>query len=213
MVDRLKIIYFLEDRAQEQFMVALVERIASEVSIPSEALSSDVMSSRGGSMVVEEFGNFARDRRKAGAAGAAMIVVAVDGDCQGHAKKTAQLLKKVKPTDPFRDILVFAIPDPHIERWYLIDQVALKKAAGLEHGIAPPPYKCKRQKGYYKRLLREMLRDQNIPSYDGSEFGPEIARNISDLHATCRADPSFAGFVEDVERVLRQAYRTTSPGQ
>lgn len=209
MVDRLKVIYFLEDRAQEQFMLALVNRIASEVSIPSQLLSSTVMSSRGGSMVLNEFGQFTRDRRKAGVAGAAMIVVAVDGDCQGHAEKASQLLKKVKHTDPFRDILAFAIPDPHIERWYLVDQVALKKAAGLKQGIAPPPYKC--QRAYYKKLLRDALREQDISSYDGSEFGAEIARNISDLHAAGKQDPSFAKFVEEVKRVLRRAYGGAVP--
>lgn len=210
-MDRLKIIYFLEDRAQEQFMLALVERIASEVSIPSRVLSPNVISGRGGSTVVKEFGKFVRDRRKAGVAGAAMIVVAVDGDCQGHAKKAAQLLKKLEPTDPFRDIVAFAIPDPHIERWYLIDQAALSRAAGLTHGIAPPAYKCRR--GHYKKLLREALRNQNVPSYDGSEFGAEIARNISDLYEAGKQDPSFRKFVDDVKEILRRARSTLPPSE
>ena len=117
-MDRINILYFVEDVAQEQLIVALVERIASDLSIPAQALSHHVRSARGGSLrVIGEFGEFVRDRRKAGIAGTEMIVVAVDGDCKGSLQMTKQLLKKVRDTDPFRDMLVFAIPDPHIERW------------------------------------------------------------------------------------------------
>ncbi len=204
-MDRINILYFVEDVAQEQFIVALVQRIASDLSIPVEALSHDVRSARGGVLkVTGEFGQFIRDHRKTGIGGAEMILVAVDGDCQGREERARQLKKKVKAGDPFREILVFAIPDPHIERWYLLDQRALKAGTGMERGIEPPEYKCK--KDYYKEILRNALRDQGIDSLlGGSEFGGEIARNISDLYQAAKQDPSFAKFVEDVKRILQRS--------
>lgn len=207
-MDRINILYFLEDLAQEQFIVALVERIASDLSVPARALSHHVRSARGGSLrVIGEFGEFVRDRRKAGIAGAEMIVVAVDGDCKGSLEMAKQLMKKVKDTDPFRDTLAFAIPDPHVERWYLLDQEALKKGSGLQRGIEPPPYKSK--KDYYKTILRNALDGQGIlSSLGGSEFGVEIAHNISHLYELGKQDPSFAKFVEDVKRILQRSIST-----
>lgn len=141
-MDKIRVLYFLEDRAQERFLVSLVERIALGISIPREAIAPDVRSSRGGSRVMGEFEAFARDLRAAGMCGADIIVVGVDGDCDGPEKKARQLKEYVQDTDPFRDVLIYAIPDPHIERWYLLDQEALKRGTGLRQGISPPAYKC-----------------------------------------------------------------------
>ncbi|MDP2898562.1 MAG: hypothetical protein Q8Q12_18650 [bacterium] len=215
-MDRLRVVYFLEDRAQEEFIVALVERIASDLSMPQQVLSpAEVISARGGCIrVVEEFNNFVRDLRKAKLRGPDVIVVAVDADCVGFEERAKQLIKKVRDDDPFRDAIACAIPDPHVERWYLLDPEALKRAVGLKKGIEPPAYKC--EKDYYKNILRTALRDQRITSLlGGPEFGREIAGNISDLYSAGRHDPSFAKFVGEVKRVLRRAAhvaRAAEPG-
>jgi hypothetical protein len=209
-VGRLGILYFLEDRAQERFLVSLVERVALDISIPREAITSDVRSSRGGSRVIGEFETFVRDLRGTGMRGADIIVVAIDGDCDRPEQRAKQLKGCVQDTDPFGDVIVYAIPDPHIERWYLLDQEALKKGTGLTRGISPPAHKCER--GYYKRILRDALREQGVDSLvGGSEFAPEIARNISDLYAAGKQDDSFAKFVASAKAALRRAYRTASP--
>ena len=207
-MDSLNVLYFVEDRAQEQFLTALVERIALDLSIPRQSFAHDVRSARRGSGVVTEFRDFARHLRKMGNLEADMIVVAVDANCRGYAKKEKELAGCLQRSDLFRDSLVFAIPDPHIERWYVLDQGALIAAVGLARGIAPPPYKCKRD--YYKSILRDALWQQGVNSLlGGSEFGADIAHNMSDLYTAGTRDQSFARFVDDVKKVLRQAYHTT----
>lgn len=207
---KLRVLYFVEDRAQEGFIVALVERIASELSMPKSLLSPEVKSGSGrGSRVISEFVNFIGDIAEIEVAGADMIVVAIDANCKGYMKKAELLTKNVEDTR-FRDILVFAIPDPHIERWYLLDQEALKKGTGLKRGIQPPAYKC--EKNYYKTILRNALQEEGIDSLvGGSEFGPEIARNLSDLYAVGKQDPSFAKFVEDATKTFQRFVRLPSP--
>jgi hypothetical protein len=210
-VDRLNVLYFLEDRAQEQFLTALVERIALDLSIPGQSFAHDVRSARRGSGVLTEFRDFAQHLRKMGSLEADMIVVAVDGNCSDYGAKAKQLTKCVRKTDLFADLLVLAIPDPHIERWYLLDQGALIAAVGLSRGIAPPARKCKRD--YYKSILRDALREQGVNSLlGGSEFGADIARKILDLYAAGRQDRSFERFVGDMKAILRRA-RPSPSGQ
>ncbi len=47
-MDEIKILYFLEDRAQEGFIKEFVKRIAHEESVPADCLNHAVRSSRGG---------------------------------------------------------------------------------------------------------------------------------------------------------------------
>ena len=51
--------------------------------------------------------------------------------------------------------VIYAIPDPHIERWLLLDSAAFKKV--LDKGCSAPTQKCER--GLYKRLLLQAVRN------------------------------------------------------
>jgi len=58
LVDKIRIQYFLEDRAQEGFIKSLVERIVEEESIPTGNLIHGIRSAHGGLMITNEFKKF-----------------------------------------------------------------------------------------------------------------------------------------------------------
>ncbi len=54
--------------------------------------------------------------------------------------------------------MVLAVPDPHIERWLLLDGVAFKAVFG--RGCDAPDMKCSRDK--YKRNLIKSIRNTGV---------------------------------------------------
>jgi len=209
-VAKVRVVYFLEDRAQEGFLRALVERVAREEGLPVHALVHDVRSARHGSKAIGEFRRFLVDLRRDRESLPDLLVVAVDGNCKGYGERATQLRRMLQPTDPFGDRVVFAIPDPHIERWYLMDQRALKEATGLERAPEMPPYKCKRSA--YKQVLRDALSRPPVHSLlGGVEFAEEIVERMRDLESLRAADASFARLIADLRSALRSLRRAPSP--
>lgn len=197
------IAYFLEDRAQESFIRALVEKVATLESVTSLGLKHYLLSSTGGSRAIMDFRNFANEARKGKLPGdilrAELIVVAIDGNCKGVSQMAEKLNRHVRADNRFSGKVVYAIPDPHIERWYLLDPQALLSTIG--QSTPPPQYKCSRD--YYKAVLRRLLQDAGIPSLlGGAELGKPIVDQM-DLYHAAQVDPSFDRFVRD----LRSAFR------
>lgn len=202
-MDRIKVLYFLEDRAQEGFIRKFVQRIAVEESIPLDCLNHDIQSSRGGSSkVINEFKKFLKDTRRVGSSDIDFVVVAIDGNCKGHRDRVDQLEKHIKGDHPFKGRVVYAVPDPHIERWYLMDQRALKEGVGLDRAPSMPPYKCER--AYYKQVLNQALRESNVSSLlSGAEYAERIIDKITDVESLYDQNAGFRVFVEDLRRMLR----------
>lgn len=95
--------------------------------------------------------------------------------------------------------VVVAVPDPHIERWLLLDGEAFKAALG--RGCDAPDRKCDRDR--YKQRLIEAVRDAGaIPILSGLEHAEDIVRRM-DVERTTRADRSFKRFVEDLRATFR----------
>ncbi|MCK4818345.1 DUF4276 family protein [bacterium] len=205
MVDKIRILYFLEDRAQEGFIKALVKRVASEESIAKDSLIHDVRSARGGSRIVTEFENFIRDTERVRATDIDFLVVAIDGNCKGHRERVEQLEKKIKSDHPFKERVVYAVPDPHIERWYLMDQRAFKVGVGLDRAPNLPSYKCRRD--YYKQVLNQALKESNVNSLlGGAEYAERIVDSIINLRSLGQQNTGFQDFVEDLKRMLRNIF-------
>ena len=202
MVVEIRILYFLEDRAQEGFIKALVERIAGEESITMEALIHDVRSARGGSRVVREFKTFIKDTEKVASLNIDFMIVAIDGNCKGNRERINELEKSIKSNHPLKEKVVYAVPDPHIERWYLMDQRALKEGVGLDRAPSMPKYKCER--AYYKQVLNQALRESNVSSLlSGAEYAERIVNNIKDVESLYDQNAGFRVFVEDLRHMLR----------
>jgi len=197
-----RILYFLEDRAQEGFIKALLNRIAQDVPIPINTLKHDVRAARGGSTVIPEFRRFMKDTMQTSSSDADLLIVAIDGNCKGYRDRIRQLEGYISENHPLRDKVVYAVPDPHIERWYMMDQRAFKNGVGIDKAPSMPPYKCK--KDYYKNLLRQVLAESNVSSLlGGAEYAENIVNNIVSLDSLSDQNDDFQNFIEALRHFFR----------
>jgi len=204
-VAEIRLAYFLEDVGQEAFLIALVERIAEGVGVTIDSLHHDPRSTVGGKgTAISELRRFLRDVRRERERAFDVLIVAIDGNCQGYAEKRDEILQIVKQTG-YPGRVVCAIPNPHIERWYLADAQCLRRVIGAEIQSETPVYKCER--GRYKRALREAFRQAGIVvPLGGAEYGPEIATAL-DLYTVGKTDAGFKHFVDELRVALKSFVR------
>ncbi len=127
-----------------------------------------------------EFEAFLRDIDKGRIGVPSLIVVVVDANCIGYTERRSQMSQAAGKYSGLADLVVYAIPDPHIERWMLVDQNAFKTVFGK--GCTLPGMKCAR--GEYKRLLAEEIRKNDISAaLGGQEYAEDIvsAQNLAKL--------------------------------
>lgn len=192
---KLRILYFLEDRAQEHFITAMVERIAKQESTAKLNIVHEIRSARLGSRAIKEFKALIRDISKREVSEYDLLIVAIDGNCEGHLNRVKKIEKIAKPDWSLKNKIIYAVPDPHIERWYMMDQKAFKEGIGAKKAPDLAPYKCK--KDYYKQLLRQSLKESKIISLlGGAEYGERIVNQIDDMEKYSRMDPGCQAFVE-----------------
>ncbi|MBN1875634.1 MAG: DUF4276 family protein [Anaerolineae bacterium] len=205
---KLTIGYFLEDVGQEAFLQALVERVAQDVGINKKELHHDPRNTTGGKgRVITELRKFLRDVQHSRASDFDVLVIAIDGNCQGYLEKRNELHDIVERSG-YRSAVVYAVPDPHIERWYLEDVAALTQAIGADIKPDTPRYKCER--GRYKNALREALKQAGIvPPLGGIEYAADIAQAL-DLYTVGKADAGFKHFEDELRSVITVLRRPDS---
>lgn len=182
---------FVEDDAHRLFIGPLVERLARERGAAVQLVWRSAVGGHG--KAAAEFRRYLRDLERQGGRPPDLIVVATDANCIGPNAR-AEEFSAAAPAP-----IVRAIPDPHIERWFLLDGAAFKRVFG--RGCEAPDSKCER--GRYKRLLNEEIRAAGVaPSLGGMEFAEDIVRKI-DIARAARADRSFARFVDALAAVFR----------
>lgn len=193
------VVFLLEDVAQEALIPYLVRRLIVEQQKNLEDYDLRVLYSRGGGSI-RAFKDFIKGVKKRKTPKADVLIVGSDGNCNGFAKRRDQLNNSAKGV-PY-PVVITAIPDPHIERWYLLDSQALSDAAGVPVQATPPAAKC--DKGHYKKLLKNAFAQHNLfPPLGGAEYGPNIAETI-DLYAAGVADHALRDFLEQVRTWLQQ---------
>lgn len=198
MSERLRVDLFVEDRAHEEFLDPLLRRIAREESVE---VAVRVRSARGGhARAIAEFRLYQTLAQK-GALGddkPDLVVVGIDGNCTTFARKRSEIESATQP--PFRDKLVVACPDPHVERWFLGDPQSFEMVVG--HQPALGKRKCAR--GHYKALLAKAVRLGGHPAtLGGIEFAREIADGL-DFYRAGKSNPSFGAFMDDLRGALRR---------
>lgn len=203
MADRIRIGYFLEDRGHETFLKALVNRIAVEKGLKTGEWANDVRSASGGKSI-EAYRGFLKDITRPGATNPFdILIVASDGNCKGYQEKKNQLLKFAEKVKLSRaDTLVLAVPDPHIERWYMSDPQAFNRAFGS--GVLPvlPAYKC--EKSHYKKIMQDAISSSKVrPLFGGYEYGERIVEEM-DLYEAAKADASLKHFMDDFGDAIKQ---------
>ena len=205
---KLRVGYFLEDIAHEKFVTALVRRVGKEAGLAPEALEYIVYNASGGKgRTMTELRRFLRDAQRGIIPPTPVLVVAIDGNCQGYTEKYNEI-RRVAEDYGYAGQLVCAIPDPHIERWYMADPGGLQQAIGA--GVRPvlPAYKCER--GQYKRAILGVFADVGIkPLLGGAEYGDAVVEAMN-LYAAQQADPALKHFVDYLKAALSTFARVTS---
>jgi Domain of unknown function (DUF4276) len=182
---------FCEDSGHEAFVGAVVRRLANRRSVK---INLRVASARHGyGRVVSELGQLVRDLERGQSSLPDALIVATDANCKGLLERRKEV-DAVLP-DVLKPFVVHAIPDPHIERWMLLDAGAFKKV--FKRGCSPPDQKC--EKSRYKKILRdEVIASGFRPALGGMEFAEDIVENM-DLRPGRLKDKSFGRFIQTLD--------------
>jgi len=186
---------FVEDFAHQEFLSALLRRLAAEEGIDIRLDWRNAR--RGHGAVVRELKEFLRDLQLGRDELPDLVIVATDANCKGLVERLRQITDE---TGKVAVRTVCAVPDPHIERWLLLDSGAFKSVFG--RGCDAPDQKCERAR--YKKMLIDAIRASGVePSFAGIEFAEDIVLAM-DLSRACGADASLARLVEELRAIFRQ---------
>lgn len=188
-----RIALFVEDYAHKQFLGALLQRLAEDNGVK---ITLDWRNARRGhGAVVREFKQYLHDLQRQDGQQPDLIVIATDANCKG-VRERKRALSDVSQQADFR--VVFAVPDPHIERWLLVDSGAFKKVFG--RGCDAPDQKCERAR--YKKMLIDAIRENGItPSLGGIEYAEDIVKEM-DLDQAAHNDAALHGLLDDLNGVF-----------
>jgi hypothetical protein len=197
MADPIRIDLFAEDRAHEELLCPLLERMARE---QQRAVELRIRSARGGhGRAILELKLYQRSMLKGVAGGTLpdLLVVAIDANCKSYHDTLEEIQQALQ--DEFRHRTVGACPDPHIERWYLVDPDAFQQVVGIRPSIGKQ--KCERD--VYKRLLAEAVVEAGHPAtLGGIEFARELAEAI-DYYRAGKAEPALKHFLDGTVSLLK----------
>jgi len=198
-MDRVIIVdIFVEDRAHEDFVHAMVLRISRE---NSKRVDVRVRSARGGhGRALSELDLYQSSVAKgiAGLATPDLLIVAIDANCNRFQAAQKNIKDTLHPA--FQNIVAIACPDPHIERWYLADKAGFAKAVGISPKLKR--HKCERD--YYKAILAKAVVDAgHVPTLGGIEFAREIV-NAMDLYHAAKEEKSLKAFLDSLKAHLKR---------
>ena len=187
-----EIALFVEDYAHQQIIGALVRRISVECNI---VIRLDWRVAVGGhGKVITELNDYMRDLKRQGSPWPDLIVVATDANCKGLNERAREIVVRDEPAP-----MILAIPDPHIERWLLLDGAAFKTVFGK--GCDSPDQKCDRGR-YKQRLIEAIYATGTIPRLGGIEYAEDIVEQIN-INRAERVDRSFRRFVADLRNTFQ----------
>lgn len=181
---------FCEDSFHERFVCALVNRFSTEHGVRTD---TKPYSARGGLPKMHgELKRFLHDLKRGYRPLPELVIVVADANCLGVNERRTLLSRVVAQTPQFESVVEFAIPDPHIERWMLVDPRGFQ--AVFQRGCTLPAVKCKKDE--YKRLLRSELRKCDIdPPLGGEEYAEDIVRAM-DFSSVEVREPSLGLFLK-----------------
>ena len=196
-----EITLFCEDSFHEKFIGAMLRRFGDDYSV---GITSRYRSSRGGlPRMHQEFKEFLRDVARQGQPFPDSIVVVVDANCEGYNERKKRMDGVLAHYPTFQHVVLYAIPDPHIERWMLVDPKAFQAVFG--RGCTLPATKC--AKDEYKKLLRREIRESGIEApLGGEEFAEDIvmAMNLAQVEAR---EPSLGRFLQSLKAQFKRLER------
>jgi hypothetical protein len=189
---------FAEDRGHEEFLRAVIERLAKEIGLEVEVR---IQSARGGhGRALRELKLFQSVLLGAlsGVPLPDLIVIGIDSNCQSIAAMRQSIQSALDQRLIERTII--ACPEPHVERWYLADPVAFSEAVGP----APTLGKTKCGKDRYKTILARAVSDAgHISPQGGLEFAHEIVAR-TDWYRAGKSAGTLKTFLDDLRARLKR---------
>jgi hypothetical protein len=184
---------FAKDFGHEAVLVPIIDRVAAQYEVKAKVRPVSV---RGGfGRVASELKEYVEALLKYSESLPDLVVVATDANCDGFRLRRNGLRDAAKPIE---DRVVYAVPDPHVERWLLRDPAAFKSVLGTPCKI--PDQKCDRDR--YKSLLIQAIRAAGAsPLIGGMEYADDIVRQM-DLGPTTK-DDDFCAFLQDLHARFR----------
>ncbi|MDM8524141.1 hypothetical protein QUF80_12295 [Desulfococcaceae bacterium HSG8] len=190
---------FVEDRAHEAFIGAVIRRIAREM---EKTVRMCMRSARGGhGRAITELKLYQRSILKSGGflRMPDLIFVAIDANCKSFNAAKKEITENIE--ELFADRSVIACPDPHIERWYLADVKSFARVVGRQPGTSRR--KCERD--VYKSLLASTIAEAgHPPTLGGIEFAEELVNDM-DFYRAGKAERSFQHFINDAVSRIKSA--------
>jgi hypothetical protein len=193
--------FFLEDTGHKALIVPLVRRLAVEIGV---GVRPDVRRSTGGAgAVLKELQTYLRDLAKGRPSGHSLVVVGIDANCKGFNAKRREVADRLSVAPVPHSVA--CIPDPHVEKWYLLDPVAVDKVGGKMPGSLDLDRCGKREKQFYKDTLRRaFLSEDGSPGIvTEADIGEPLAQEM-DIDRCCDRDAAFKAFIEDTRAVLKR---------
>lgn len=189
------VVLFVEDVGHEMVLQALVQRIANDLTCE---IDMQLRSVRGGvGKMTSELRQYLRDVRSFREKQPDLLIIGRDANCKGYNERRREIEQII---GTFGTPVVYAIPDPHIERWLLLDSSAFKAVLG--RGCAAPDQKCERDR--YKRLLLDAVRHAGVtPLLGGIEHSKALVQAM-DLPYLETADAALGRFIKEIRDALKQ---------
>ena len=187
-----EIALFVEDYAHQQVIGTLVRRIAAMHKVNMRLDWRNVVGGHG--QVITELDVYLRDLKRQGSPWPDLLIVATDANCKGLNERAREIGHRDDPTP-----MILALPDPHVERWLLLDGAAFKAVFGM--GCDAPDRKCDRGR-YKQRLVEAIFATGTMPRLGGIEYAEDIMQQIN-IDRAARADRSFGRFVADLRDTFR----------
>lgn len=184
---------FVEGTVHEDFLVALVHRIANTYNIEINVKVSNVRGRH--ENVITELGQYQQDLQHNDEDLPDLIIVGTDSNSKGFLQREKEIHQA---TPSLADRLISMIPKPYIERWLLLDLEAFKEIFGTDCSVPNRKY----DRYHYKRLLLQAIRDAGVvPLLGGVERIADLVNAMNLQHMEQR-DRSFRRFF----RALQQRF-------
>ena len=190
---------FVEDVAHEDFLTALIQRFADAYIVEVNIKASSVRGGRG--TVITELKQYLRDPQHNKEDLPDLVIVGTDSNCKGLSERETEINQV---TSDLGDLVISMVPEPHIERWLLLDSEAFKTVFGK--GCPVPDQKCER--GRYKGLLLNAIYQATMtPPIDGIERVEELVYAMN-FQRVERSDRSIRRFLTALQRQFRTWQQT-----
>jgi hypothetical protein len=187
---------FAEDAFHRAFVTPLIERIAREC---RSEINLQVLSAIGGRPrlfqqlrgVVSRLLREIHDRVD-------VLVIVTDANCKGENEWRRVVSTVCEGLIEQRPVtLVVLVPDPHVERWMMVDGHAFRHVFG--RGCQAPGAKCERDR-YKKALLNEIAEAGVDAPLGGLEYAADVVTALD--YGRARDDPSLSRAVADLRAAL-----------